>query len=233
MKTIPVIRVRFWDQMVLIGIGLALFYTIFEAILSIFLQVNLDFMQRIFGAGPSTIYGRLTILCLFAIFGSHAQYTINQRKNGRGRPARERGAVPADHRKLTGGVFRARPERQLCFFNEATCGILGYAAHELGSKGQSDVAEASSRGRLGESFERVLASGETAKFCGLGPRAPGRRQTVCRVLHLAAQGPQGPALGFQCFPKGHHRAQALRSADARQVGRRGRQPHQGRVFSPA
>jgi len=51
MKTIPVIRVRFWDQMVLIGIGLALFYTIFEAILSIFLQVNLDFMQRIFGAG--------------------------------------------------------------------------------------------------------------------------------------------------------------------------------------
>jgi len=25
MKTIPVIRVRFWDQMVLIGIGLALF----------------------------------------------------------------------------------------------------------------------------------------------------------------------------------------------------------------
>jgi PAS domain-containing protein len=28
----------------------------------------------------SAIWGRLTILCLFVIFGSHAQYTINQRK---------------------------------------------------------------------------------------------------------------------------------------------------------
>ena len=53
MTPAPKIRVRVWDQVVLIGIGLALFYTVFESILSIFLQVNVDFMQRIFGAGPS------------------------------------------------------------------------------------------------------------------------------------------------------------------------------------
>jgi PAS domain S-box-containing protein len=163
MKTIPVIRVRFWDQMVLIGIGLALFYTIFEAILSIFLQVNLDFMQRIFGTGPSTIYGRLTILCLFAIFGSHAQYTINQRKTAEAalRESEERFRLIIENSPV--GYFELDLKGSFVFYNQATCSILGYAAHELASKVQSDVTEPLSRSRLGESFERVLASGETAK----------------------------------------------------------------------
>ncbi len=163
MKTTPKVRVRFWDQMVLIGIGLALFYTIFESILSIFLQVNVDFMQRIFGTGPSTIYSRLTILCLFAIFGSHAQYTINQRQAAEAalRESEERFRLIIENSPV--GYFELDLKGSFVFFNNATCDILGYPAHELGWKGQSEVADASSRSRLSEAFERVLASAETAK----------------------------------------------------------------------
>jgi PAS domain S-box-containing protein len=163
MKTTPKIRVRFWDQMVLIGIGLALFYTIFESILSIFLQVNVDFMQRIFGTGPSTIYSRLTILCLFAIFGSHAQYTINQRQAAEAalRESEERFRLIIENSPV--GYFELDLKGSFVFFNNATCDILGYPAHELSWKGQSDVADAASRSRLSEAFERVLASAETAK----------------------------------------------------------------------
>src|SRR5512143_2765976 len=163
MRTTPKIRVRVWDQMVLIGLGLALFYTVFESILSIFLQVNVDFMQRIFGSGPSTLYGRLTILCLFAIFGSHAQYTINQRKLAETalRESEERFRRIIESAPV--GYFELDLQGGFTFFNDATCGILGYPRQELGGHVQSEVADPSSRGRLAENFEQILASGQTAK----------------------------------------------------------------------
>ena len=50
------IRVHFWDQMVLIGFGLALFYSIFDSILYIFLSYDVDFFQRLFGPDISEIF---------------------------------------------------------------------------------------------------------------------------------------------------------------------------------
>ncbi len=163
MTPAPKIRVRVWDQMVLIGIGLALFYTVFESILSIFLQVNLDFMQHFFGAGPSTIYGRLTILCLFAIFGSHAQYTINQRKQAETalRESEERFRRIIESSPV--GYFELDLKGEFTFFNDATCEILGYPRPSLAGLDQKKVAEPSSHGRLVQNFEWVLATGGTAK----------------------------------------------------------------------
>jgi PAS domain S-box-containing protein len=164
LDSMPKIRVRLWDQMVLVGIGLALFYTIFESILSIFLQVNVDFMQRLFGTGPGTLYGRLTVLCLFAIFGSHAQYTINQRKAAEAalRESEERFRRIIENSPV--GYFELDLQGRFIFFNDATCDILGYSAHELAQKNQRELADTPSRSRLAEAFERVLASAETAKF---------------------------------------------------------------------
>ena len=74
------VQVHFWDQMVLIGFGLALFYSVFDSFLYLFTDYDVNFFQRLMGPGRSEIISRLVILCLFIIFGAHAQYTINQRK---------------------------------------------------------------------------------------------------------------------------------------------------------
>jgi adenylate cyclase len=83
------IRVGLTDKMVLIGIGLAAIYWVLDTILSIFLSYDLDFMGRVFGSGYDEIWPRLIVICLFVIFGSHAQFTINERKKAEERSRKE------------------------------------------------------------------------------------------------------------------------------------------------
>ncbi len=74
-------RVHFTDQMVLIGFGIAVIYWALDSFVSIFLSHEGYILQRVFGSDMSEIWTRLIVLCLFIIFGSHAQFTINERKD--------------------------------------------------------------------------------------------------------------------------------------------------------
>ena len=73
-------RVGLTDKMVLIGIGLAAVYWILDTLLSIFMSVDLNVSARLFGTGAAEIWPRVIVICLFVIFGSHSQFTINERK---------------------------------------------------------------------------------------------------------------------------------------------------------
>ena len=126
------IQVHFWDQMVLIGFGLALFYSIFDSVLY-FLNPEFDvnFFQRLLGPDRSEIISRLTILCLFVIFGSHAQYTINQRKAAeealRGSEERYRRIVET----TPDGYYEVDINGNYSYFNDSMCDLLGYSRIEM------------------------------------------------------------------------------------------------------
>lgn len=68
------------DRMVLVGLGLGALYWIIETLLYVFLSYELKFLDRLFGPDLAGLYTRVIVLCLFLIFGSHAQYTFNKRK---------------------------------------------------------------------------------------------------------------------------------------------------------
>jgi len=70
----------FFNSMVLIGVFIAIIYVALDTILHIFYFDRFNLIASAVGEDLYEIYIRIIVLCLFAIFGSHAQYTINNLK---------------------------------------------------------------------------------------------------------------------------------------------------------
>jgi adenylate cyclase len=65
--------------MMLISFCMAAVYWILDSMLSMFTSYD-NLFKQVMGTGLDELWTRVIVLCLFAIFGSHAQYTINERK---------------------------------------------------------------------------------------------------------------------------------------------------------
>lgn len=73
-------RVYWTDQMVLVGFGLGIIYWIIDTFLYAIQYDKTNLTDYLFGPDLSGICTRIIVLCLFLIFGSHAQYTMNRRR---------------------------------------------------------------------------------------------------------------------------------------------------------
>ncbi|MGD9373713.1 MAG: response regulator, partial [Desulfobacterales bacterium] len=131
-----------------------------DSILYIFLSYDVDFFQRLFGPDISEIWSRVTILCLFIIFGSHAQFAINQRKI-----AEE--ALRASEEKYRtiiettpDGYYEVDLAGTFTFLNDAMCNIFGYSRQEMSGMNTRTYLDKADSENLDKSFSRVLETGE-------------------------------------------------------------------------
>ncbi len=193
------IKVRFWDQMVLIGIALAAFYTVFDSVLYIFLSYDMDFFGRLFGPDISVLWPRLTILALLLLLGSHAQYTINQRQ------VIEEALRESEEKYRTiietsqDGYYEVDPQGRMTFFNDAMCTIFGYSRPELGALNSQIPLDAESSRLVGEAFNRVYTSGIAETSVGLEfVRKDGSRRFLESSVALLKD-KKGRTAGFSGF----------------------------------
>ena len=71
-------QVSLFDKMVLTGFGLGIVYWIIETVYDVFTVKGEGFLDALFGGGLSGIGTRIIVICLFVVFGSHAQYSLNK-----------------------------------------------------------------------------------------------------------------------------------------------------------
>ena len=159
MKEEKKVRVHFWDQMVLIGFGLALFYTVFDSVLYIFLSYDVDFFQRLLGPDISAIWSRIAILCLFVIFGSHAQFTINQRAAAEAALRESEEKFRTIIETTPDGYYEVDRNANFTFFNDSMCKILGYSREEMATLNQLELLDETNSQKLRDTFSKVLDSG--------------------------------------------------------------------------
>ena len=207
-----ILRVHLWDHMVLIGIGLALFYTVFESILYIFLSYDVDFFQRLFGPDMSAIWSRIAILCLFLIFGSHAQFTINQRSAAEAALRESEEKFRKIIETAPDGYYEVDMDGNFTFFNDSMCKILGYSRNELSAMNEHKSMDEINSRKLTDTFNKVLETGTPTKSVDwVLTNKDGSKRFVESSVSLIND-PKGEPIGFGVFVRDatqRQRAEAL------------------------
>jgi len=159
MKAKKKIRVHFWDQMVLIGFGLAFFYAVFDSFLYIFLSYEVDFFRLLLGTNISAIGSRITLICLFVIFGSHAQFTMNQRIAAEAALRENEIKFRSIIETAPDGYYEVDRDGNFTFFNDSICKIVGYSREEIATLNQFELLDEANAQKLRDTFDKVLESG--------------------------------------------------------------------------
>ncbi len=161
------VRVYLTDHMVVLGFVLTIVYWVLDSILYVFLSYDVDFFYHITGLNLNEIWTRVIVCCLFIIFGSHSQYTINKRK------VIERQLQKSEEKHRTilenidDGYFEINKNGRITFFNNALCNILGYISSEIQDIDQAAIFDKDSAARAYDKINDVWATGKPANIFDL------------------------------------------------------------------
>jgi len=117
--------------MVLIGLGLGAVYWLLDTLIFIFISYDIRLFQGLFGLSFGGISTRVIVCCLFVIFGSHAQFTINQRKIAEQALRRSEERYRTIIEKTEDGYYEMDREGRFTFCNESLERILGLSSQQL------------------------------------------------------------------------------------------------------
>ena len=94
------------DHMLTVGLGLSIFYWLCEFCVGMLSAQHGSVMMQLFGKSIDDVWTRIVVLCLFMIFGSHAQYTIDKRRQAEYKLRRQNEYMEALHETTVGLIQR-------------------------------------------------------------------------------------------------------------------------------
>lgn len=161
------VRVYLTDHMVLFGFALAIVYWILDSVLYVFLSYDVDFFYHVTGLNLNEVWTRIIVCCLFIIFGSHSQYTINKRKIVERQLQKSEEKYRTILENIEDGYFELNKDGQITFFNSALCNILGYLSHEIKGIDQEMIFDREQSPRAYDAINDVWTTGQPASIFDL------------------------------------------------------------------
>lgn len=184
------------DSMVLTAIVLAIIYWALEALLNMFAPAEISFYRNFLGPNVGEMSMRIIALCLFLIFGSHVQFTVNQRNKAEQALRESEEKYRNILETIEEGYYEIDLEGRFLFVNDATSRLIGLPRADLAGRNIRDFLNGDSGGKLDATLAGCLASGRPVKAfdCELG------RQEAVRFIEASVglrRGNGGAAVGFR------------------------------------
>jgi len=146
---------RLMDHMALIGFGLAVFYWVIEALVYALLPNDISFVQRLVGPQFNDLLTRFLVLSFFALFGSHAQFTINQRKFAEAAMRQSEEKYRTIIESIEDGYYEFNADGKLTFCNNSLAKILGKAQPHLMDQDIDAILEPENGQKLMQAFRSI------------------------------------------------------------------------------
>ena len=179
------------------GIALAAIYWVCESFMYFFLRPEANFIQHLLGPNRFEIFTRLLVLCLFAIFTSHYQYTFNKSRLADEALRESELKYRTILESVEEGCFEIDLEGNLTFFNDPLSKMLGYTPEEMLGKNTREFTSPATMRKMDQIYDQILKTGEPIR--GTGYDAVGKDGGGI-ALELAAsliRDPQGDPIGFR------------------------------------
>ncbi len=203
------------DNMVVISLGLAVIYWIVEALFYSLAHNEVGFYQRLLDTDTNAILMRLLVICFFAIFGSHAQYTISRRKEAEAARQASEEKYKNIIESMKDGYYETDLSGKFTFVNDCFCQIFGYNETEIQRMNYRWLMGQEDSWRISETFKQVYDSGEPIKnLNGALNRKDGRQRFVEISVSLKHDA-EGVPIGFHGLIRDvteQKKAQELRQA---------------------
>ena len=149
------------ESMVVTGIGLAAFYWVCESFMYFFLEPEANIFQILLGPDLFQVWTRILVLCIFAIFGSHVQYTYNKRREADSALRESSEKYRTILESIEEGYFETDLKGNLTFSNEAFCKILGYPRNRLLGMNFRDYTTADAAEKISRKMEQIKQTGRS------------------------------------------------------------------------
>ncbi|MEJ2164645.1 MAG: PAS domain S-box protein [Desulfobacterales bacterium] len=185
------------DSMVVTGICLACFYWVCESFMYFFLDPEANFIQHLLGPDTFQTWTRILVLCLFAIFGSHVQYTLAKRREADDALRESEEKYRTILESIEEGYFETDFDGNLTFFNNPFCKILGNSWHQLMGVNMRQYTTAETAERMETIAERLRANGTPENVTDYDVIRPDGNKIMLELSYSLRKDPNGRPIGFR------------------------------------